>query len=237
MKIDKRPYDSPARARQAQVTRREIVTAATELFVTRGYGQTSVAAVAERAGVSAQTVYNAVGTKRELLKAAYDVTLMGDDDPVPLADRPAARQLAELTDPRELLQAYASLGRELLERIGPLMAQIAAGAAAGDPDLVEQQRVGDSERLRGVGMLVGRLVELGALAPGLSRDRAVDRIWTLNSVQVWQLLTAARGWSSEEYANWIGEAMCAAVLPPLTPAPGPGPTRPSRAARSTSTEG
>lgn len=209
-----RSYESPARTRQARETRREIVRAAAELFVTQGYSRTSVAAVAQRAGVTAQTIYNAVGTKRELLTAAYDITLIGDDDPVPMADRPAVRRLAELTDPREILHAYADLGCEVLERVGSLSAQIAAGAAAGEPDLVERQRLNDEQRLAGVGRMVDRLVQLRALAPRLTAERAVDRIWTLNSVQVWQLLTGSRGWSGEEYARWIGDAMCAAVLPP-----------------------
>ena len=149
MNSPRRVYASPTRDRQARLTRREILDAATALFVLQGYGRTSVADVAARAGVSAQTVYNAVGTKRDLLKAAYDVVLVGDDEPIPLADRPQLRVMSTLRDPAELLQAYAALSREVLERVGPLMLQIAAGAAAGDSDLIEHQRVTDGERLTG----------------------------------------------------------------------------------------
>ena len=71
-----------------------------------------------------------------------------------------------LLDATEFLHAYAALGRGLLERVGPLMLQIAAGAAAGgEPDLVEHQRVTDAERLVGTGMVVQRVAELGALRP------------------------------------------------------------------------
>ena len=212
MNSPRRVYASPTRDRQARLTRREILDAATALFVLQGYGRTSVADVAARAGVSAQTVYNAVGTKRDLLKAAYDVVLVGDDEPIPLADRPQLRVMSTLRDPAELLQAYAALSREVLERVGPLMLQIAAGAAAGDSDLIEHQRVTDAERLAGTTRLIQRVVELGALAPGLSPERARDRIWTLNSVQVWHLLTGDRGWPGSEYETWLGDAMSAAVL-------------------------
>jgi AcrR family transcriptional regulator len=210
----RRSYDSPARARQAHETRRAILEAAAELFSEQGYGRTSIAVVASRAGVTAQTIYNAVGSKQTLLKAAYDVTLVGDDEPVPLADRPDVRAMYQLTDAAELLHAYARLGRRVAERVGPLMLQIAAGAAAGDHDLIEHQRTTDGERLIGTGMVVRAVEELGGLAGGLDPDVARDRIWTLNSIQVWDLLIRSRGWSGDAYQQWIGDAMCAAILDP-----------------------
>ncbi len=209
-----RSYASPARERQARETRRAILAAATELFVAQGYSRTSVAAVARRAGVTAQTVYNAVGTKPELLRAAYDVTLIGDDEPVPMAERPEVIAMSQETDPATIVRAYAGLSRRTAERLGPLALQIAAGAAAGEPDLVEWERVSDGQRLIGVTRLIDRIAELGGLAAGLSPDRARDRIWTLNSIPVWHLLTGSRGWTGDEYEEWIGDAMCAAVLPP-----------------------
>ena len=212
MNTVKRSYDSSMRVGQARATRAEILRAAATLFVAQGYQRTSVGAVAERAGVTPQTIYNAVGSKQELLKAAYDVTLAGDDEPVSLAERPEVRAMYALTDATDLLRAYARLGRELVERVGPLMLQIAAGAAGGEADLVEHQRVTDAERLVGTQMVIRRVVELGGLRPGLDPDLARDRIWTLNSVQVWDLLTRARGWSGEAYQLWVGEAMADAVL-------------------------
>jgi hypothetical protein len=56
---------------------------------------------------------------------------------------------------------------------------------------------------------------MGALRHGLSEERARDAIWTLDSVEVWSLLTEQRGWSGEEYADWVGRAMADAVLAPV----------------------
>ena len=214
MNSGKRSYESPARARQARETRAAILRAAADLFTEQGYARTSVAAVAERAGVTAQTIYNAVGSKPALLKAAYDQALAGDDEPLSLAERPQVKAMRALEDPVAFLHAYAELGRELLERMGGLALQIAAGAAAGDEDLVAHERVTDAERLAGTGMVVQRVAELGALAPGLDPDAARDRVWTLNSIQVWALLTRSRGWSGAAYAQWIGDQLCAAILDP-----------------------
>ena len=208
----RRRYVSPVRDRQAIETRQVILAAAVELFVEAGYAAATVAAVARRAEVSTQTVYNAFETKPGLLKAAYDVALAGGDEAVPLADRPEVRALYKLTDPGGFVRGYAALGRQVLDRVGPLMLQITAGAAAGDLDLLEHQRTTDAERATGTMMVARRVEQLGALAPGLSPERARDRIWTLNSVHVWHLLTTGRGWTGDEYQDWIGSAMCDAVL-------------------------
>lgn len=212
-----RSYSGALRAEQAEVTRARVVAAASELFLRDGYATTSVAAVARRAGVSAQTVYNVFGTKASLLKEVYDVTLVGDDDPVPLAERPAVRALYAEADPAAFLRRYAALGRTLLDRLGRLMLQIAGGAAAGDGDLLALRERTQQERLVGTGMVAKRVAELGALAPGLTVEEARDRVWTLNSVEVWQLLTGERGWTGDHYETWVGDAMCAAVLEPVRP--------------------
>lgn len=212
MNLPKRSYSSPVRAQQARLTRRRILEAATALIAADGYASTTVAAVASAAGVSPQTVYNAFTDKPTLLKAAYDVAIAGDDEPTPLAERPEVKALYELTDPADFLHGYAALGRTLLDRMGALALQLAAGAANGDPDLIAHVEVTDEERAIGTLFVVRRVDALGALAPGLSLERARDRIWTLNSVHVWHLLTSGRGWSGDEYQEWIGDAMCDAIL-------------------------
>lgn len=209
-----RSYRSPLREEQARQTQRRILDAAYALLLEQGYTATTMAAVAGRAGVSAQTVYKTFGSKPALTKRVYDVTLVGDDEPVPFADRPEVVALGRETDPRRLLAGYAALGRGLLERLGPLLRVLLAGARAGDPELRELVDTLNGERLIGTGQVAARLAGLGALRPGLSQERARDAIWTLNSVEVWSLLTEQRGWSGDEYAEWVGRAMADAVLPP-----------------------
>ena len=86
-----RRYVSEVRDEQARRTRRAVVTAARELFLAQGYAATTIDAIAEAAHVSRRTVFNAVGGKLALLKLALDWAIVGDDEPVPLADRPAIR--------------------------------------------------------------------------------------------------------------------------------------------------
>jgi AcrR family transcriptional regulator len=210
--LRERTYRSPLREEQARQTQRRILDAAHRLLLEHGYAATTMAAVATAAGVSTQTVYKAFGTKPGLVKRLYDVTLVGDDEPVPFADRPEAVAMRAETDPRRFLAGYARLGRGLAERLGPLLRVLVGGARAGDPELRDFVDTINAERLVGATQIVARLVELGALRPELSEDRARDAIWMLNSVDVWSLLTEQRGWSGEEYAAWVGKAMADAVL-------------------------
>jgi AcrR family transcriptional regulator len=200
------------RAEQARLTRQRIAETAARLFVRDGYAATAITGVARDAGVSVQTVYNTFSTKAGLLKAAYDITLAGDADPVPLAERPEVKALYAEPDAAKMLMGYAALGRRLLDRLGPLLLQISAGAAAGEQDLVDHRKVTDQERLRGTAMVARRLEELGALDASVGVEAARDRIWTLNSLEVWHLLTGTLRWDGDAYQEWIGEAMCAATL-------------------------
>src|SRR5437667_10340968 len=84
----KKPYNSALRAAQARATRRAIVDAAARLFTERGYGATTIDAIAEAAGVSRKTVFTSVGGKTEALKLAIDWAIAGDDEPVPIPERP-----------------------------------------------------------------------------------------------------------------------------------------------------
>jgi len=207
-----RSYSSPVRAEQARRTERRITDAAHRLFLAQGYGQTTLAAVAREAGVSAQTIYNVFGTKPALLKKVHDLVLVGDDEPIPLAQRPEVQDLHAEKDPALLLRGYAVLGRTINERVGPLFLLAQAGALGGDAELAAHVETVQGEHLIGAGMVARGVDERGALRPDLTVDGARDRIWTLTSPSVWQLLTHQRGWSGDEYAEWVGEALCDALL-------------------------
>ena len=211
---ERKTYESAVRQQSAQQTKLLIARAAERLFLSQGYAESSVAAIAREAGVSGQTVYNVFGTKAALLKYLYDVTLVGDAEPVPFAERPEVVALYALTDARDFLTAYARIGLGLLHRLGPLMSVVMAGAAAGNADLVALVEQTGRERLVGATMAARHAVELGGLCDGVTTDDARDAIWTLNSVEVWRLLCRDRGWSDDAYVSWVGRAMADGFLPP-----------------------
>jgi AcrR family transcriptional regulator len=70
--VKTRNYSMDLRAAAAEATHERILTAAAEAFLECWYDEVTIAAVAERAGVSGQTVINHFGGKEQLAAAAYD---------------------------------------------------------------------------------------------------------------------------------------------------------------------
>ena len=59
-----------------------------------------MAEIAAAAGVSVETVYKAFGNKPGLVKAVFDVLVVGDDDDVPMMQREFVQRNIAEPDPR-----------------------------------------------------------------------------------------------------------------------------------------
>jgi AcrR family transcriptional regulator len=210
----RRRYDNRRREEQALQGRRRILDAAYELFLEQGYPGTTMAGVARAAGVSVETVYKSFGSKAALAKKVWDVTLVGDDQPVPLAQRAEFTAMTAEPDPRRMLAGYAAIGRTLAERLGPLQRVIHEGAQAGDRELRELVATIDRERLAGASGFVAKLAERGALRRGLAPEEARDVLWTLISFEVLRLLVDGRGWSLERWERWLADTLADVLLDP-----------------------
>jgi AcrR family transcriptional regulator len=206
-----RRYESPRRRQQAQQTRSAILDAAQDLFTDRGYTATAMPAIAATAGVALKTVYLAFGTKAGVLHALWDVRLGGDDQPIPIVDRPWYRQLLQADDPHTLLRTAARQSRQTKDRAGAVM-HIVRNAALTDPALADLwQRIETEFRtvLRGFAQ---RLDDLAALAPAIDVTTATDILWTLNHPDTWHLLVHSCGWTADRYEQWVGDTLLAQLL-------------------------
>ena len=161
--VNSRRYDSPRRREQAAETRRKILDAAEALFARQGYAATAMPAIAEEAGVALKTVYLAFGTKAGVLQGLWDVRLGGDDQPVPVTERPWYRQLLQASDPVALVRTAARQSRTVKERAGDLMVIIRQAAVA-EPALASLWETIETEFRVVLGGFAGRLSDLGALA-------------------------------------------------------------------------
>jgi AcrR family transcriptional regulator len=198
-----RRYDSATRLAKARATRMRIIDAARDLFLAGGYVGTTLDAVAAGAGVSPQTVYNLVGGKAILFKTVYDVTLAGDDEPVPLAGRPEFQRIRDAPTAREAVTIYVALERVLWERAGALIAVATAQAAAGDKDLRAFVETIEAERATGTRRLVAHLAGRFGLRAGLTVERASDIFWTLTGPETVDRLTVRRGWDWAPFQEWL----------------------------------
>lgn len=212
----RRGYDSPRRREQAAETRRKILDAAEELFTQDGYAAIAMPAIAERAGVALKTVYLAFGTKSGVLHGLWDTRLGGDDQPVPITERPWYRQLLQASDPNQLVRASARQSRVTKDRAGDLM-RIIRQAAVTEPALADLWDKIETEFRAVLGGLAERLARLGSLAPGVDVTRATDLLWTLNHPDTWYLLVRQCGWPADAYEQWVGDTLSAQLLGPAGP--------------------
>jgi AcrR family transcriptional regulator len=208
------PRADSARAEQIRASRQKVLAAARELFLRRGYYGTTIEAVAQRARVSPQTVYNVVGGKAALLKSVYDVTLAGDDEPVPMGDRAPYAEIAAAPDARSALALYARLGREMLSRARPLITVIFVEGPGRDPDLRAFVDKIENERSAGTAHMAHHVATRFGLRPGLTEAEAADILWALTSPELADRFVRRRGWPLDRYERWLADTMAATLLPP-----------------------
>jgi AcrR family transcriptional regulator len=200
----RRSYSSTLRKSQAEATRRAVLDAARDLFIARGYGATTVEQIAERAGVSKPTVFSAVGNKQMLLHAVRDIAIAGDDEPVPVAKRPAADHIREEPD---LQRAIALLARHLTtvaSRYAVIYDVLRAAAANGEEELRQLWAAEEEQRLTGARFWIEILRAKGAaLRPGTEARTAVDTLWLLMAPDHYNRLVLQRNWSRQKYQRWL----------------------------------
>jgi AcrR family transcriptional regulator len=210
----KRSYNSDLRAEQARATRRRIVIAAGELFAKDGYARTTIDDVARAAGVSRKTVFTAVGGKVMLVKLAYDWAVGGDDEDVPMIERPVIRRISAETDPVKVVDGYAMHLAETMPRVAPVAVALEEAAAAGDPEAVTLLEDVRGQRLVGMTMMATQLRDLRGLRRGLGVAAAADLLWMLSDPAPYDLLVTQRGSTPKKYGDWLARAARASVLRP-----------------------
>jgi AcrR family transcriptional regulator len=190
----RRPYRSPRRHQQAAETRAAVLAAATELFGAQGWAATGMSDIAAAAGVSTETVYATYRTKISLLLAAVDAAVVGDLEPVALADRPEFAALGAGTR-AERLAALARLKTRIHRRTAGLFVALQQAAAVAPEacrclnELEERRRL-DAERA--LALVAGRPV---------SRQE-LDGLWAIGIPEVYRCLTGPSGWTDQEYEEW-----------------------------------
>ena len=207
-----RRYASQVRDEQARRTRRAIVTAAHDLFLAQGYAATTIDAIAEAAHVARRTVFNSVGGKAALLKLALDWAIVGDDEPVAMADRPAVKAILAESDPRKALVLWVQAVADVVGRTAPL-GEVLTAAADIDPAAAELLAETSRNRMLGATAFTRYLASLGGLAAGMTERRAAELCWALMDGHLYRLLVAQRGWSTADFTRWLSDSLAAALLP------------------------
>jgi AcrR family transcriptional regulator len=208
----KRSYDASRRREQARARRLAVVLAARELFERDGFRPTTIAAVAAHAGVSAESVYKGFGTKAALAKAVFDLVIAGDDEPVPVAGRPAMQAMRDEPDARRKIAMYAGGLAQRQARSAKVQILIRDGRHVDDSLAPIWAKLYD-EGMAGMTMLGRHLLDTGQLRDGIGLDEVRDLLWNYLAIDHYERLVLTQGWPLQRYAQWLAHAMTSAICP------------------------
>ena len=206
-----RAYNSSRRQAQARETRAAILAVARAQFLERGYAATTVGEIAGAAGVSVETVYKAFANKAGLLKAVFDVAIVGDDEPVPLEQRESVARIQAEPDGRKKLAIYGTAYAARAERAVPVQLLV-RDAAASDPAARAVLDQLNEERLTGMSAFARHLADAKVLRRGVRAADARDILWLFTAPETYERLVIERGWTTKRFGNWITHQLVAALL-------------------------
>src|SRR3954463_8267753 len=202
------------RERQARQTQDEILQAARRLFAEGGYTRTTVRDIAQGAGVSAQTVYDSIGSKQALVLRLNDLI---DDEAGVLA---IARTSSGSDDPGQVASTSAKITRSILEHTGDILHALVTGASA-EPDLQVVLDEGHKRHVGGARLAVERLRSMKALGKSVDLDEAVDTLAAVTDIQFALLLRDSYGWSLDRIESWLPPPSQGLLLRPDPTSPPP----------------
>lgn len=208
----KRRYNSERRREAARDTRRRILDAARRLFLAQGYAATTIAALAEEAGVAMETVYATFQNKRTVLARLVEVAVVNDDEPLPLLERSDPQEVLREGDRRKQITLFARGIREIMSRVGAIF-WVMRVAAESEPEIEALLSTFLQQRRAGMSFFVGALLRTGPLRGDQDGELAADAVWALTSPEVFRLLTIERGWSEDTYEAWLVRMLEGMLLP------------------------
>jgi AcrR family transcriptional regulator len=207
----KRRYHSPRRVEQAAATRRAVLSAARELFVGNGYTATTVAEIAELAGVSVDTIYATVGRKPALLRELVETAISGTDQALPPEQRDYVIRIGAATTARDKITIYAHAITAIQQRMAPVFLAL-RDAATTDHNCAALWTEIATRRATNMRTFAADLRSTSELRDDLTDDQVADIIWSMNAAEYWVLLVRERGWTPTQFADWLTDAWSRLLL-------------------------
>ena len=207
----KRPYRSPLREQAARRTRAQIRDAAARLFVQQGYARTTMRQIADSAQVAERTAYLAFPSKLDLFMEVIGVATAGDDQPIPISERPEFQSALSECDGKKALGLVVSMVMNLNERSGALVTAAYESAGA-DEALRDAVMLGERAFARDAALIAQALHAHGVLRPDLGVEEATDILLLLVSPHTHQVLRRDRRRSVTRYRSTIYKALQGALL-------------------------
>jgi AcrR family transcriptional regulator len=195
-----RRYTSARRARQAAQTRADVLLAAVRLFGQNGWAGTTLAAIAAEAGVAVETIYTGFSSKKALLRAAMDVAIVGDAEPVPWLEREEIRRLRQLPLEERPAAGMPLVSQMYSDRVTGVWSAMLEAAASD-----EEVAAWCAEIEKGRREIVREFCEIIFQRP--VREQVLDALWILSSPDAYTKLTTQRGWSRSTWEDTMTEVI------------------------------
>ena len=206
-KAKKRPYKSLVRQRQAGDTRHRIIEATRKLLLSEGYAGMTIEAIAQRAEVSAQSVYAIFKSKTGILIELLDQATFGPD-----YDE-AVRKALSANDPETRLRLAAPIARQIHDAQSATF-DLLRGAGVVAPELAKLEQQRESLRYERQEKMIISLRRAERLQPALDYASARDIFWMLTGRDVYRMLVRERGWPSQKYQDWLADTLVRSLLTP-----------------------
>ena len=207
---EKRKYSSAVRDEQAARTRTRILNAAAELFLERGYAQTTMKDIAAQANVARDTVHAVFGSKARVLTALIDLRLVPDGTVTNITERPDAQAIKDEVDQRKQIQLFAKFVTGISTGLRPVF-EILRTASAVEPEMAKVFEEMDRFRMNNMQTYAKWIAARGPLR--VSTRRAGEIIWALSSPDVARMLCDEIGWSASQHARWLSDTLIRTLLP------------------------
>lgn len=195
---------SLTRRERSRVTHQRIVEAAHRLFTTQGYASTTMAQVAESAGVAVQTVYFVFHTKAALLARTIDLAVLGQETPLPPQEQPWYRAMEAAPGIAEALRHLVTGVGEIMPRVIPLNL---AARASDDPELASVMAESEAWRAESYRAILDMLCTKAPLREGLDRERATHLLLLYAGEDVYHFLVGSYRWSHDDWVDWTVAAL------------------------------
>lgn len=196
MAVEPAPHTDGRRERR-RLTRQRIVRASYRLFCDQGL-DVPMTAIAEEAGVSVPTLYVSYGTKIDLLRAALQYAVHGDDLPVPPHQRPWFDQMVAEPDPRRALGILLRSTQGIYDRLAPF----AGVFRTSTPEVAEIWRRSEELRWDGMNLMTKALLAKGRRRRNLSTRAATDIVFVLLGPDSYQSFVNL-GWTPGRWQHWV----------------------------------
>jgi AcrR family transcriptional regulator len=203
--MKRRAYDSRLRQAGAARTRRRILQAARKLFARQGFEKTTISRLASEAGVAGPTIYASFQSKGGVLKALIEDSLFGG------RYEALVQQAMASNDPRERIRMAATIARTVFDS-EKSQTGILRGAAALSRELKAIEKSRERQRFERQAPTIALLFEQRRFARGLDMGRARDVLWTLTSRDLYRMLVLERGWSSDDYEEWLADVLVRTLM-------------------------